>query len=249
MQYRSFASSSVAFARRRLKFADSSSGLGADALSRITGNINLDGLHRYDLDFLETADWVKKLLLKMKTDLTPDVANTFSSETSYPLAFQSTQKFTYDFTVPNPTPIRTRLLARVDGLGLTTREQIHKLLVLAGDAYDPYQGVITLFLHENEIVAKNSGSEQNNSSSSSNRSKSVSGEEEIVPPQSVREKLILVERLERLVAEAKSGEDTMADIPVDLRHVAGSKKNGKLSKMKKRVNLSFPETWLASNEP
>jgi hypothetical protein len=51
----------------------STQGQGRDArdardlvLKPLTGNLDVDGLHRYDLDLLETVEWSKELLLKMK---------------------------------------------------------------------------------------------------------------------------------------------------------------------------------------
>jgi len=42
---------------------------GGDAFKALTGNVNVDGLNRYELDFFETAKWTQNLLLKMRNDI------------------------------------------------------------------------------------------------------------------------------------------------------------------------------------
>ncbi|KAJ3413319.1 37S ribosomal protein S24, mitochondrial [Chytridiales sp. JEL 0842] len=123
------------------------------------------------------------------------------------LVYTSTKRYTYDFSQPSPSISEEKqsLIVSVKGLNLSKTER-HKFLVLAGDRYDPYEDKVTLTLRDDETEAV---------------------------PGSSKEKLELLERLEKLIAEAKDAKDTFKDIPVDLRHTS----------LRKR-GLAFPKEWL-----
>ncbi len=40
----------------------------SNEFKKLTGDLKEDGLNRYEMDFIETATWVKDLLIKMKND-------------------------------------------------------------------------------------------------------------------------------------------------------------------------------------
>ncbi len=125
-------------------------------IKTISGDIDIDGIHRFDLDTLETAEWTKELLLSMQND-THDKAptNTFiQPNKDIPLCFESKHEFLYDFSKPASTRCPVKLHVRVSELGLT-KQQNHTLLVLVGKAYDPYTGVITLSREDEEYPHEN----------------------------------------------------------------------------------------------
>jgi hypothetical protein len=115
-------------------------------IAEISGDIDKDGIHRFELDLLESAEWTKNLLESMATDHgklkklhKPFVAPTKDS----PLCFKTTRFFTYDFT-KRPSQVHpVSLLVKVSELGLK-EDQHRKLLLIAGDYYDPAADVITL---------------------------------------------------------------------------------------------------------
>ena len=94
-----------------------------------------------------------------------------------PYVFSSVQRFSYDFSKPLPpkTELGVKLQLRVSLLNLTDSEK-HKFLLLAGDSYDPYEDIVCLV-------------------SSSEHELEVKSYEE--------QKLELVERMERILNEAK----------------------------------------------
>ncbi|KAJ1535232.1 37S ribosomal protein S24, mitochondrial [Cladochytrium tenue] len=186
-------------------------------------------MHRFDLDFFETAHWVKGLLLRMKEDQVPTVVNTFDVTRPRPAAFRSARTFAYDFSRPAPPPSRLSLLARAADLvppaaPASGKQQnggrLHKLLLLAGRRYDPFTGVLTLRLADDWAPHVLDG----------------------VPAGSAREKAALAGKLKALVDEAKAGDDSFADVPLDLRHAAASPaaRRGR----GRPALLEFPREWL-----
>lgn len=63
---------------------------------------------------------------------------------STPVCLQTSQTFTYDFSVPKPLDNEISLSVRVSDLPLKTKESVHKFILLAGDKYDAYRDVVTL---------------------------------------------------------------------------------------------------------
>ncbi|KAI9003212.1 mitochondrial ribosomal subunit protein-domain-containing protein [Gaertneriomyces semiglobifer] len=192
---RSFSTTTHSLARRRPNAGERRDELDFTA---ITGDLNKDGLHRYELDFMETAKWVKDLLVAMKQD-----ANTLKAmhvpfkapnTKSTPLCVQFTDRHTYDFTQPQPRNTKVTFHLRVSDLGLTDVQR-HKFLLLAGKLYDPYTDVVTVRSETDEARATDDVSDRAEN----------------------------VETLGRMVAdmvrEAREGKETFEDLPVDMRHV------------------------------
>ncbi|KAJ3330812.1 37S ribosomal protein S24, mitochondrial [Blyttiomyces sp. JEL0837] len=139
-QHRQFSSTPASLARRRVKVSEGGGPSKADDYMALSGFVNKDGLHRFELDFYETADWSQKL-------------------TGKPLVFVSSKTHTYDFTQPSPPSDRQKLLVHV-GLLKLAPEVKHKFLLLAGKTYDPYEDVMTLKLEENAVVEAGSMQER-----------------------------------------------------------------------------------------
>ncbi|KAJ3207760.1 37S ribosomal protein S24, mitochondrial [Dinochytrium kinnereticum] len=169
-----------------------------DDYKPISGSLSKDGLNRYDLDFLETADWVKGLLLKMEEDGKNHVASTaadtpLEQQTPEPLVFSYINKYIYDFTQkpPSEDDVLVTLRVHVSSLGLTPEER-HKFLLLTQSMYDPYQDVVTIKPEKNV--------DQEGESHACKRLK-------------------LVRVLDAFLTEAKSPSDKFTDVPLDLRRV------------------------------
>ncbi|KAJ1534625.1 hypothetical protein HK096_003670 [Nowakowskiella sp. JEL0078] len=134
---------------------------GSLNLKKLTGNFNIDGLSRYDVDFLETVSWTKNLMEKMKHDL--KVLQTQAEEAAEKHAyapsevnsvcFQNHELLTYDFSRPVPETESDLLHCRISTLNLTP-EQKTRLIVLSGSAYNPNKDVVTLKLSDDEATMK-----------------------------------------------------------------------------------------------
>ncbi|KAL2912459.1 28S ribosomal protein S35, mitochondrial [Polyrhizophydium stewartii] len=219
LRARTLASSAQAAARRREGDAGAR-GTDFANIQTLTGDLETDGLHRYEVEFFETAEWVKTAIRKMQTaekDLAalhkPFVAPT----SAQPVVVKYTDRYTYDFTKPPPVNNAVTLQVRVANLGLSA-EQRHKFLLLAGSTYDPYLDVVTL--HD--------AKEPQDSISA-----------EIDRTLSLKE---LSARLDRILAEAKDTKDSFTDVPVDLSYLPPKRP-------KQLRNLEFPKQWLQPKPP
>lgn len=109
----------------------------------------MDGLTRYDIDFLEDVNWVKHILLSMKAiSINKDglVVNKNESgeiRSKTPMCFESRRTYEYDFSkLPNPDT-NVVMHVRVKNLDLSEEER-HKLRVIATPNYDADSDVIKL---------------------------------------------------------------------------------------------------------
>lgn len=163
---------------------------------KVTGNPEFDGLNKYELDFLETAEWTKSLLLKMKNEL-PGIAQqqgrqpkeAFNATERGYLCFQTTQVETFDCTsMPQiEKKAQVKLFVSVGRVSPPlSPEERHRLLLLAGELYDPATDTIQL------------------------KSSKM--------PHQAQNKRYLADMWSTLLETARSGEDISLEIPVDLRH-------------------------------
>ncbi|RKO91556.1 hypothetical protein BDK51DRAFT_12554, partial [Blyttiomyces helicus] len=139
---RPLSTASPALARRRMVFEAQAE----STISALTGKLNDDGLDRFELDFVETATWVKDLLLEMKHDA-PKLQEQQKPFTPPPpthaFCIQTNDRYTYDFSRPPPHNSKVNLHMRISDLGLSQEER-HKLILLAGELYDPYKDVVVI---------------------------------------------------------------------------------------------------------
>ncbi|KAI8903330.1 hypothetical protein EDD86DRAFT_215130 [Gorgonomyces haynaldii] len=103
---------------------------------------SLQGLNqcsRYDVDFLETCDWVNGLMKRLETDeLKPGKA--FVAPTDQFIVLETKSTETYDFT---KTVRNNHLQVYVDVQKLPlTKEEKHKFLHLAQQHYNPYEQTV-----------------------------------------------------------------------------------------------------------
>ncbi|KAJ3006172.1 37S ribosomal protein S24, mitochondrial [Thoreauomyces humboldtii] len=146
---------------------------------------------------METAGWVKEMLVRMKEDqaMLKSKARPFTAPThSTPLCFQHTDLHTYDFTQPPPRNTRVSLHVRVSDLDLPPAQR-HKLLLLAGDAFDPYLGVITMTRETEDVKA------------------TTEKEDREANERNLRD------GFKAMLKEARDGKDDFTDVPLDMRHV------------------------------
>ena len=113
-------------------------------LAPLTGNLSSDGLHRYELDFFETAEWTQDLLVKMQDD-TFEISE--YQHKDQPLCFQFNTHHQYDFTRPPPINNSVKLWSSVSMLPLNAQER-HNFLLIAGKAYDPRSDTVCLIPEE-----------------------------------------------------------------------------------------------------
>ncbi|KAJ3282174.1 37S ribosomal protein S24, mitochondrial [Borealophlyctis nickersoniae] len=188
-----FSTSAVHLSRRREVRTDRDD----SSFKAISGKLSEDGLNRYELDFIETAKWVKELLLKMKNAKAEVGAHArpfVPPDRTRPFCVRTVDDFTYDFSQPAPRNTRVSVLVSVADLNLTP-EQRHKFLLLAGTAYNPYTDVVE-FTRETPEERDSGFPEQDREG---NRAE-------------------VLEILTRMVEEAKQG-DAFLDVPLDLQHV------------------------------
>ncbi|EGF82415.1 hypothetical protein BATDEDRAFT_86631 [Batrachochytrium dendrobatidis JAM81] len=211
---RSFNSYTPLFARKSA--GDSASNTGIPSIP-LTGDLDVDGLTRFEIDFMETADWVKTSLLKMK-HAKKDLAHLhkpFEPATpTKPICVKYTERYTYDFTRPPPVNNAVALQVRVADLGLTPPQK-HKFLLLAGKAYDPYMDLVSM-------------------ADSKGQSHSLS--EDIDRALSLKQ---LSGYMDEMIAAAKDTTDSFTDVPVNLTHAKRPKGVRQTAR-----NLEFPTTWL-----
>ncbi|KAI8848830.1 hypothetical protein BC829DRAFT_417282 [Chytridium lagenaria] len=184
--------------RRQQRCATSGPGF-MDEYKPVTGKMAADGLNRYDLDFLETVDWVNKLLLRLEEDGIKHVTKMATEAPAKPvelpqaLVFTYTNRYTYDFTTKPPTEadVVVTLKVHVGSLGLTPEER-HKFLLLTQNLYDPYQDVVTIKPQKNVDYSGDSHA---------------------------KKRLRLIQVLDTFLNDAKSSTDKFTDVPLDLRRV------------------------------
>ncbi|KAJ3339126.1 37S ribosomal protein S24, mitochondrial [Gonapodya sp. JEL0774] len=231
----------------------------------LTGRIASDGLDRYQLDFLETAEWVKDLLLKMKTH-GPKLAEMaqkkpYKRNASQLLTFHTTTTFDFDFTIPHHVHSygRDRTVAvsfcvgeLVQQLRLTPAQH-HKLLLL--------------------VTGSGSAQALGNEHANGPQSRLQAGALEKVAAKAEQEtvaydlesdtvtiscdtfmlkgqnKKWLSDTVDRLIMEARDLTDTFSDIPLDIRLLKGKQPTTRRPKREtrfRRIRLarSFPQQWL-----
>ncbi len=114
-------------------------------IQSLSGDLSEDGLTRYELDFLETVDFTKKLLFSMKNEASklPKATDFSVMNTKEPICFESIQNFTYDFSSPPPNNNQVKMWVQVSQLPLNSTEK-HNFLLLAGEFYDPKTETVVL---------------------------------------------------------------------------------------------------------
>ncbi|KAJ3221053.1 37S ribosomal protein S24, mitochondrial [Clydaea vesicula] len=120
----------------------------SEAFEDLTGNLDKDGVHPYEMDLIENVDFVNKILCKMQTDLPKLKAfnNNFISENNHKnrLCFKYQEKFDFDFSKPPRKEYEkvVTLMFKVDDLDLTDKQK-HKFILLCEKTFNPLNGVIT----------------------------------------------------------------------------------------------------------
>ncbi|KAJ3156939.1 37S ribosomal protein S24, mitochondrial [Geranomyces michiganensis] len=169
------------------------------AFGALTGDIDKDGVHRFEMDFLETAQWVKEMLYRMKDDQAMLASKarpyTPTSSSTHPLCFQTSTLATYDFSNPAPYNTRVVLHVRVADLALEPQRR-HQLLLLAGDRYDPYTDVVTMEAETSDVA----------------RTGDMMADRE-------KNKESLRSAFAAMLNEAMTAEDSFTDVPLDMRHI------------------------------
>ncbi|KAH6566611.1 hypothetical protein BASA50_000891 [Batrachochytrium salamandrivorans] len=214
-------SSSAICAARKSPGATSTAQKGLPSIP-LTGNLDVDGLHRFEIDLMETADWVKAALIKMKharKNLSALHKPFEPSSPAKPLCVQYTERYTYDFTRPPPINNAIQLQVRVADLGLTSQER-HRFLLLAGTTYDPYLDVVSM---------------------RSEKGQQDSLSEKIDRTLSLKE---LSGRIDKMIAAAKTLHDSFTDVPVNLSHAKRPK-----GVQQSTRSLKFPAEWLKPTAP
>jgi hypothetical protein len=107
-----------------------------DTIAPITGDIDKDGLNRYELDFMEQATVVKELLLKLQKDQFQP--KKFEKKGS--ICLQVNSSFEFD---KKSTEKSYLLHVPLDALSID-KKQRHSLILLVGKRFDPYTNSFTL---------------------------------------------------------------------------------------------------------
>ncbi|KAJ3006990.1 UNVERIFIED_CONTAM: hypothetical protein HDU68_003768 [Siphonaria sp. JEL0065] len=220
---RSFATTTTVFARRRPVVALDGSGsggfgFGSDGVSGLTGKWAVDGLHRFELDLLETAAWTKGLLADMSSSSvspsessSPSSSSPSSSVTG--LALEQEHHFTYLLDNGNNGKATAAKLhvdcARIAPLLNNSAPAIHKFSVLAAPFFNK---------SENSWIFSSSSSSSSTSS--------------------VEEKLQLLKTLNALLQEALNDPTALSTTPIDLRHVKKPKRDLSFPEAWKKSPLS-----------
>jgi len=155
---RKFSSSSHQLARqKRSAFSPT-----PNDYSALTGNSSIDGLDRYQVEFLETAMWTREILEAMRDDA--PTMQQWAKPWKRPggsLRIKTTTVHEYDITLPDPDARNVEAVMQVDldafwtASGLTQADQQTKFLILAGDLYDPRTNTVTLECSRFEFRAQN----------------------------------------------------------------------------------------------
>ncbi|TPX65542.1 hypothetical protein SpCBS45565_g05086 [Spizellomyces sp. 'palustris'] len=197
---RNFTTTFASYARKKQTGAERRDENDFAALS---GDTAADGLHRYELDFVETAKWTRDLLLKMKKDveMLKGKHRPFSPPPTSHIVTTYYDSYTYDFTQPPPYSTKVTVQVKVGTLPLTPAQR-HKFLLLAGENYDPYSDVVAMSAETSEVAA--------------------TGNAEVDREMN---RIGLVKLLNGMVNEAKDEKDAFTDVPLDLRHVKPRRAN------------------------
>ncbi|RKO99707.1 hypothetical protein CXG81DRAFT_27549 [Caulochytrium protostelioides] len=201
----------------------------------MTGEIDVDGVHSFDMDLLETIDWTKTLIGAMQdapAALEP-AQKAFARQKAdgavrrpgaqYPLSLQTASHFQYDFSKPPPATTLLTLRFRVadvfsatgaakDATPQQLAEQRRVAKLVLGEAYDAHTDVATL---------------------SKMASLKPTDVHRTGPDMTAFELVASVNALVAQVREAASA-NVLADTPLDLSHVS----------LKPRP-LTFPSSWRA----
>jgi hypothetical protein len=130
------------------------SGLGTLELETLTGNLDVDGINRYELDFIEAADFTGDLLLKMQNDTEKLKSLHKEFEPKGDICIEFREDYTYDFSKPAPINSQTKVHVKVSSV-VENGHQRHTLLLLAGKQYSPYTDTITLVDETNDSEKQN----------------------------------------------------------------------------------------------
>ena len=192
----------------------------APEFDSLTGDPTRDGLDRYELDFVETGEWTKRLLTAMQEDVEKlaGMHRPFSKriDKGVEVSVGTTDYFTYDFSKHGREATTVSMALGLAGLRTeANKDKLHKLLLLTSDQYDAVLDVVTL-------------------------TETVEAQDSVSPSNDRLQCLkTLDNRWNRLLEESGfTGQtsDTFTDIPVDLTHQRPS-----LSEMGR---LEFPREWV-----
>jgi hypothetical protein len=124
-------------------------------IESLSGDVDKDGLDRFEVDWFETSEWTRDLLESMMNDAEylKSMTKPYSAVDVLrnPLCVKSVREYTYDFSKPQSTGREVEVMFDVDGLGLSENEK-HKLLVLAGDLYDREQNIVALKRDDGDVI-------------------------------------------------------------------------------------------------
>ncbi|TPX32810.1 hypothetical protein SmJEL517_g04135 [Synchytrium microbalum] len=189
-QARPFTVTAIRNARRKTRLAELSRENQIQA-EPLTGDINKDGMHRYELDFVETASWCRRILESMRDDVQTlkDKAKPLqlpTTESSPLVAIQTRTQHAYDFSKPPIPDTSVTLHLLVSELGLS-QSQHHKLALLCGDElYNQTTGILSL-------------------TESSSHKTSINRE-------------LVADKVKKLIEEAKNADaDSFADVPLPIK--------------------------------
>ena len=117
--------------------------MGTLELQTLTGDLDKDGVSRYELDFIEAAEFTGDLLSKMAIDSDKLRALYKPFEPKGDICIEFQDEYKYDFSKPSPVNCQVKVHVKVPAVidNLTER---HTLLLLAGKRYNPYTDTITL---------------------------------------------------------------------------------------------------------
>ena len=118
-------------------------GLGTLELQTLTGDLDKDGVSRYELDFIEAAEFTGDLLSKMANDTDKLRALYKPFEPKGDICIEFQDEYNYDFSKPSPVNCQAKVHVKVPAVVDKPPER-HTLLLLAGKRYNPYTDTITL---------------------------------------------------------------------------------------------------------
>ncbi|TPX38505.1 hypothetical protein SeMB42_g06697 [Synchytrium endobioticum] len=205
-------------ARRRPIRADNTP--PAAAVQPLTGDIDKDGLHKYELDFFETASWTHDLLKSMRDDIptprrTPPYMHALHATPRNPVvAIQTTALHTYDFASPPAENTAVVVHVNINEMGLSMPQR-RKLKLLAMHSFDEECGVLSL---------KEEGAADND----------------------VNRK-VGVDKVRRLLDEVMdTSKDMFADIPIEAATTFAASTRNMVRARRNFVNksLEFPREWV-----
>lgn len=115
-------------------------------VAKITGDVDRDGVNRFELDTIETTLWTRSLLQAMKDDNKHLllVGNKFTTPVTDPICIETQHSFTYDFSKPPTGEDECATIhIKVDKLNLT-KIQVDRLVLLAGNTYSKELDLISM---------------------------------------------------------------------------------------------------------